>query len=197
MKTVGQLLHSARVKKNISLDELSRLTKIDSRHIAALESDEYHLLPTETFVKGFIRNISLSLDCDPEELIAVFRRDFKQPENHPRQPAHFSSDFTRRTTLSYSRLAPLIVGVVVFLVYLGFQFRAIIVPPKLTIGKPLSGAVLSSPVDIQGTTSADSYLTINGDSVIRPDQEGKFQFFLNLPVGETSLVIKATNRFSN
>jgi cytoskeleton protein RodZ len=59
MKTVGQLLHAERLKKNISIEELSLATKIDGKYIEALESDRYNLLPSETFTKGFIRNLSL------------------------------------------------------------------------------------------------------------------------------------------
>lgn len=195
MKTVGQLLHSERIKNNISIEELSLATKIDSKYIEALESDKYNLLPSETFAKGFIRNISLNLGSDPEENIAVFRRDYRNPElskSHliKRQTPKFS--FPRIS----SQVLPIALGIIAFVVYLGFQFRAILVPPPLSVSKPQNGSVLASPIDIQGSTSSDSLVTINEDNVVKPDQNGVFQIQLSLPVGETAIRIKSTNRFS-
>lgn len=196
MKTVGQLLHGERIKKDISIEELSLATKIDGKYIEALEADRYDLLPSETFAKGFIRNLSLNLGNDPEEFIAVFRRDYRDPSNHrsssnPKKNKSFHLPFFQ----SSSQFLPLILGVVVFVVYLIFQFRAILTPPPLIINKPQSGAVLASPIDIEGTTSTDSLVTINNDNIVKPDQNGLFQIRLSLPVGETSLKIITTNRF--
>lgn len=193
MKTVGQLLHAERNRKNVSIEELSRSTKIDEKYISALESDRYDLLPSETFAKGFIRNISLSLGVNPEEYIAVFRRDFRHPEikKHTLKRPLPKINFPFPST----QILPIVLGILVFLIYLVFQFRAIITPPPLTINKPSAGAVLASPVTIIGSTSTDSLVTVNTDNVVKPDQNGAFQINLSLPVGETTLNIKSTNRF--
>jgi len=194
MKTAGQLLLAERIKKNISIEELSLATKIDGKYIKALEEDRYDLLPSETFTKGFIRNLSLSLGSDPEELTAVFRRDYRNPDIKKNTSKH---KLSKNIFLQIpSQLLPIILGVIVFIVYLIFQFRAILTPPPLNINKPQEGTVLASPVEIQGNTSSDCMVTINDDNVIKPDQDGVFQINLNLPVGETIIKIKTTNRFS-
>lgn len=195
MKTVGQLLHGERVKRDISIEELSRSTKIDSKYIEALENDRYDLLPSETFAKGFIRNLSTNLGSDPNEFIAVFRRDYRHPE-FKKTPIPKQRVGKFKLPQATSQLLPIILGVVVFVVYLGFQFRAILTPPPLTINKPVKGAVLTSPIDIEGNTSTDSLVTINKDNVVKPDQNGNFQLKISLPVGETTLEIKTSNRFS-
>lgn len=194
MKTVGQLLHTERTRKNISIEELSLATKIDGKYIKALEEDRYDLLPSDTFAKGFIRNISLNLGSNPEENIAVFRRDYRHPDIKKKYSKQHRTAKINFPHLS-SPVLSIAIGIVVFVVYLGFQFRAILTPPPLEINKPQNGAVLASPVDIQGTTSTDCLVTINNDNVIKPDQNGHFQIGLSLPVGETSLKIKTTNRF--
>jgi len=194
MKTVGQLLHSERIKKSISIEELSLATKIDAKYIEALEDDRYELLPSETFAKGFIRNLSLNLGSDPEDFIAVFRRDFKNPDLNKSFSKQHKTKGIHPPHMS-SQLLPIILGAVVFIVYLAFQFRVILTPPPLTVNRPLGGAVLSSPIEIQGGTSTDSLVTVNEDSVVKPDQNGAFQISLSLPVGETVIKIKATNRF--
>lgn len=194
MKTVGQLLHTDRIKKNISIEELSLATKIDVKYILALEDDKYDLLPSETFTKGFIRNLSLTLGNDPKEYIAVFRRDYKSPVDGIKKTSQRKTQKFNFPHLS-SQIFPIVLGAIVFLVYLGIQFRAILIPPPLELNKPQSGSVLSSPVDISGTTSTDSLVTINEENVIKPDQNGNFQISINLPVGESTLTIKTTNRF--
>ncbi|HSV94478.1 MAG TPA: helix-turn-helix domain-containing protein [Spirochaetia bacterium] len=195
MKTVGQLLHSDRIKKNISIEELSLATKIDGKYIEALEADRYDLLPSETFAKGFIRNLSLSLGSDPEEFIAVFRRDYRDPNLKKKNISSPHKHSSLKLHFLSSQLIPIIFGVVVFAIYLIFQFRVILTPPSLSLSKPSKDAVLTSPIDIEGTTSTDSLVTINEDNVVKPDQNGVFKIRLSLPVGETILKIKATNRF--
>ncbi len=191
MKTVGQIIKGARQKRSLSVDQLSSLTKIDSKYIDALELDRYDDLPSETFAKGFIRNLSLRLDLNPNELIAIFRRDFRQPDRAGVKVIH-------RKTLSGipSQVLPFVIGGLVFVIYLIFQFRAILTPPKLEILKPSSGSVLVSPIEIEGDTSIDANIFIGEDTQVKPDTEGHFFARINLPVGETTLDIKATNRFS-
>jgi len=196
MKTVGQFLHSARLKKELSVEELSRATKIDTKYIEALEADRFDLLPSETFTKGFIRNLSLRLGSDPNELIAVFRRDYRQPETKTSSIKTHKKTAIKLPLLLSSKLFPITLGVSVFVIYLVFQFRVILTPPPLEITRPSKDSVLVSPIDIAGITSSDSLVTVNDDNVIKPDQEGNFQIFLNLPVGETTITIKTTNRFS-
>ena len=194
MKTVGQILKAERQKKNISLEHLSILTKIDVKYINALESDEYHLLPSETFIKGFIRNISIRLDRDPSELIAVFRRDFRHP-----QKQKIESHSPRKTSivpyLFSHQLLPFVIGGFIFLVYLGFQFRAILTPPKLEISSPANLSILVSPIEIIGKTEVGARITISGDTEARPDSEGNFSLRLSLPIGETEVEINSVNRF--
>jgi len=195
MKTVGQFLHSARIQKDLSVDELSKLTKVDVKYILALEADKYEQLPSETFAKGFIRILSRHLGSNPDELIAIFRRDYRHP--NPKAP---TSTFHKSSSIHLSRLSSrlisTILGVTVFLIYLAFQFRVILTPPQLTISQPVDNLVSSSPVEIKGVTSVDSLVTINNDNTVKPDQDGLFQIYLNLPVGETVINIKSTNRFS-
>lgn len=193
MKTVGQIIRTSRLQRNLSLDQLSALTKIDTKYIEALELDRYDLLPSETFVKGFIRNLSLYLEHDPHELISIFRRDFRNPDKphattvHHRQNTFFS--------LASSQTLPFVLGGLVFFIYLIFQFRAILTPPSLQITTPLGGAVSISPLEIEGQTAVDANLLINGDTKAKPDPTGHFLVRLSLPIGQTTLEIQATNRF--
>jgi len=192
MKTVGEIIRTARQKRGLSIEQLSVLTKIDSKYIDALEANRYHDLPSETFIKGFIRNIGQRLSHNPDELIAIFRRDFRQPDRIRKVKIR------HRTVLPgiSLQILPFVLGGLVFAVYLIFQFRAILTPPKLEIIKPTNSSVLVSPIVIEGDTSIDSTVYINEETLVKPDSSGHFTARINLPVGEIVLKVKSTNRFS-
>jgi len=193
MKTVGQILKTAREAKSFSLEQLSSLTKIDIKYISALEEDAFDKLPSETFAKGFIRNLAIRLDKNPDELVAVFRRDYRQPQSEK------IKQNKRHRPLSFSFLNSQItlfgIALLVFLIYLGFQFRAILTPPMLQIQRPSPNSVLISPLEIEGLTTVDSIVRIDDDTRAKPDTSGHFLVRYTLPVGETTLSIQATNRF--
>ncbi len=195
MKTIGEILRSARLEKNISLTELSSLTRIDVRHIEALEDNNFKKLPGATFTKGFVRNLSLALGKDPEESLALLRRDYQGGVLTDKLlPVRRSRRFSL-ASLFQSQLSLLLVGAVVFLTYLAFQYRAVITPPPLEITSPTRDAVLTSPIFIEGKTASGSVVTINDELKLTPDQEGNFQTKINLDNGQREVRLSVSNRF--
>lgn len=195
MKTVGQIISQARKEQQISIEKLSQITKIDAEYLKALEKDQYDLLPSHTFIKGFIRNVAQALGKKPDNLIAIFRRDFSSsssPKLVPDRtlPPHQSikKKFQAPSTIFY-------LGAFIFLVYLVFQLRAFIIPPKLEIYQPKANTVLTSPLTVEGLTSPDSIIQINQDIIIKPDNSGYFITSTPFSLGENQIEISATNRF--
>lgn len=196
MKTVGQIISQTRKQQNISLEKLSQITKIDLKYLKALEKDQYNLLPSNTFVKGFIRNVAQSLGKNPDELIAIFRRDFSQPSSLKLSPAPLKSkeNITNRKIKKPSTI--ILLAVLIFFIYLLFQLRVFITPPKLEIYQPKDNNVLVSPVTIEGKTSPDSIVQVNQDNIVKPDSSGYFILSIPLPLGENEVEIEVTNRFN-
>jgi len=194
MKTVGELLFNARRSQNITIEELSRITKIDPEHIKNLENNRYHLLPPPTFIKGFIRNIANVLNQNPDELVAVFRRDYLSPKPTNLSPSPTKKPIRKKLQLN-PQLSLAIVGFLVFISYLGFQLRAYLVPPKLEITQPLPKAVTTSPLVIEGLTNPGSIIQINQNPPLKPDPSGYFITNISLPPMELELEIISTNRF--
>lgn len=193
MKTVGEIIHSERLKKDLSLEKLSQLTKIDIKYLEAIEKDNYKALPSETFAKGFIRNISLRLDRNPDELVAIFRRDYRSHEIQTHQTKNFKVK-RNKLNLDFNHTLPYLLGLFVFVVYLAFQFRAVITPPELVLSSPEEGAVVTSPVEVSGLTDVGATVSID-DSKVRPDENGSFAAKISLPLGETELNVRSTSRF--
>jgi cytoskeletal protein RodZ len=196
MKTIGEILTFARREQGLSAQDISRITKIELKYIKALEKDDFDSLPSATFIKGFIRNYARVINRNPDEMIAVFRRDFSHKTKAPKTTITplslptFHFEFHKGTILIFS------LGFLMFISYLAFQYRAILVPPPLEVQNPKPKAVVTSPVLIEGVTSPDSIVTINGTLDTRPDQTGKFSATFNLSAGDQELSIEAVNRFS-
>lgn len=93
-------------------------------------------------------------------------------------------------------MALLLLGSLAFVIYLGFQYRAVITPPALAVINPQKDAVTISPVTIEGKTVSGATVTINDDLKISPDSSGYFAAKLNFSPGQNEIKVSVTNRFS-
>jgi len=71
-RDLGGVLRERREAMGASLAEVETATRIRQKYLAALESDEWVLLPGEVVGRGFLRNYATYLGLDPTE--AVDRR---------------------------------------------------------------------------------------------------------------------------
>lgn len=68
----GARLKEQRQKRGISLDEISKSTKIGTRFLEALEEDQFDRLPGGIFNKGFIRAYARAIGADEEQAVADY-----------------------------------------------------------------------------------------------------------------------------
>jgi cytoskeleton protein RodZ len=68
MSSVGETLRRERLRKDMSLEQISRETKISARLLEAIEKDQFDLLPGGVFAKSFVRQYARFLGLDEEEL---------------------------------------------------------------------------------------------------------------------------------
>ena len=73
MFEIGDTLREARSRKGLTLRDVEDATKIRSRYIEALESDDFEVIPGPAYVKGFLRTYAGFLDLDPDLLVNEFR----------------------------------------------------------------------------------------------------------------------------
>ena len=72
METVGSYLKKERESKNISLRELSQLTKISELYLEYIEKDEFEKLPQGPYVKGYIASYSRLIGGNVEQAITLY-----------------------------------------------------------------------------------------------------------------------------
>lgn len=69
-ETAGQILSSARIGWDLTVEEVAESLNLGVDTILGLEKDDYTGLPGYTFVKGYIRSYANILRLNPEEIIA-------------------------------------------------------------------------------------------------------------------------------
>lgn len=198
MIKVGQKLYEERVKRNLTIEDISSATKIRASFIEAIEKGEYHKLPSSSYVQGFVRNYVKFLNLPEKETMAVFRREFDAKKTFRVLPEGLArnEEFTiHRFKLRQTFVVALVFFAILFL-YILFQYRYAIINPPLNISYPPEGAVISGEsVVISGRTNPDSTIYVNDEAVV-VDEEGNFKKEVDLFQGENKIVIKSVNRFS-
>src|SRR5688572_2678315 len=72
MDTVGQHLRHLRESKGMSLEEVSRATRVPVSSVERIEADRFDELPGEVFVRGFLKSYARAVELDPEEILARY-----------------------------------------------------------------------------------------------------------------------------
>ncbi|MFH1429335.1 MAG: RodZ domain-containing protein [Candidatus Margulisiibacteriota bacterium] len=73
--TTGRLMQNARLKARISLEQLSKDTKIRIKYIQAIEDDNFSVIPERVAVKGFIKICAESLGLKQDEVLEHYIRE--------------------------------------------------------------------------------------------------------------------------
>jgi cytoskeleton protein RodZ len=73
MGSLGSYLRELRIAKGMSLDEVSRATRVGRTHLEALEAEDLSALPAPVFVKGFIRAYCEFLQANPAEALGHYQ----------------------------------------------------------------------------------------------------------------------------
>jgi cytoskeletal protein RodZ len=81
-RTLGQYLRVERELRQMTLSELSQATRIPLRTLQALEDDRSHELPSEVFVKGFLRAYAKAIGVPEIEVLTRFA-DQGRPSQDP------------------------------------------------------------------------------------------------------------------
>jgi cytoskeleton protein RodZ len=70
--TFGEHLKREREMRAVSLDEISAATRIATRFLRAIESEQWDQLPGGVFNRGFVRAIARYLGLDEEDVVAEY-----------------------------------------------------------------------------------------------------------------------------
>ncbi len=155
MRELGEYLKQMRQAKGLSVEDVASATKISVAYITALEEGDFEKLPTDIYVRGFIKSYGQLLGADLDELNSRYETEKPKPkarrifsgkpkEAPPYEPPIPKSKIgkkrvlPRKITLSGSNIIIIIVIIVVAIAVI-----------KIFIGKkPPAGPPITNVTDI-------------------------------------------------
>jgi len=65
----GSLLRSVREARGMGLQEMADTTRISAQYLEAIEEDQHEALPSQTFVRGYVREMARLLKLDDQQVV--------------------------------------------------------------------------------------------------------------------------------
>ena len=75
--TIGQRLSAGRQEKGVTVSEAAGATRILSKYISAMESDNFSVLSAPVYVKSFIRLYAKYLEMEDAPLVEDYQREYE------------------------------------------------------------------------------------------------------------------------
>ncbi len=194
MKTVGQILKKTRQEKDLKLTDISKITRIHTKYLEALEKDEYWQLPSGATARGFIRNYGAALGLAPDIILSLFRRDFTEDKSGqiiPRAVVTPAAPASFYWTPRYTIITSVVLVLGVLSLYLYREYKILSSPPMVVIDFPKPNAeIKESEIEIKGKTEPDTLLSVNGEKIDLAT-DGSFVYKVKFSPGENTLTFRA------
>ena len=166
MFEIGSSLREARERRGLSYAEIEHATKIRSRYLRALEEEEFTALPSDAYIRGFLRTYADYLGLDGDVYVEEYGsrfitswRDDVPPPPRARRVRSRDRAIERRVVL----LALAGVAVLTALVFVAWRYGE--TPSNAPVGGATSGRHASKPhgLTLRGL-GRGTYLVVRRDS---------------------------------
>jgi len=106
----GHLLRQAREKYGLTQQEAARNLHLTSKVINAIEEDDFKLIPSFVFARGYIRSYAHHVGSDGQALVAEFDAAYGVPNNtakltsgipHVSQPSQLGDTWVKLITIVF------------------------------------------------------------------------------------------------
>lgn len=195
-QALSEFLKEKRQGKNLSLDKLSDLTKIQVYHLEALEAGQFEKLPPLVYRAGIFKRLAKFLDVDKNEIIRMYKQEVQAVEISsyngniikPKQNSYF--------VLTQRKLA-IFLGILFLILlsaYLFYQFKFLVGPPNLAVDPKEDMVTQQESLMVRGKTDGGVDLTVNGENVYVAS-DGGFSREVQLTSGINVIEVEAVNNF--
>jgi cytoskeleton protein RodZ len=199
--TLGEKLKKLRSERRISLNEASRVTRIQVKYLECLEEGNCEKLPADVYVRGFLRSYAEFLGVDEKILVRLYEKENeikknlekrKAPKKEKKETINVSSFVFTPKIIAISLVIILVLGGVF---YLYREIGAFASTPRLVILSPDKNYTTGgNSVTVEGVTDRDARLFLNNQPILVAD-DGKFRESVTLQSGTNIINIKAINKF--
>jgi len=151
MESIGRYLRGERELRKVSLEEVSKFTRIKEQYLNAIEEDRYDLLPSAIYVKGYLTAYARYLGLDPNDTVLRYQRYLKEltvteekrlEQEKPEPPRQVS--FSTKRAMPYLVLA-ILSTMIVLTVFFVRQILQASFRPALNQREPTPVAMSSPP----------------------------------------------------
>ena len=82
MFEIGNSLREARLRRSVDFAQAELATKIRGKYLRALEDEQFEVLPSQTYVKGFLRTYAEFLGLDGQLYVDEYNSRFVSGDEH-------------------------------------------------------------------------------------------------------------------
>ncbi|MBU2082268.1 helix-turn-helix domain-containing protein [Patescibacteria group bacterium] len=196
-QTLSGFLKEKRQSKNLSLEKLSDITKIQMFSLEALENGQFEKLPPSVYRMGIFKRLAKILDIDEKEIMEMYNNETQVVEtsadyNNIAKPKKENFRFVLTPKKSIAIFSAILL--VSLFAYLWYQFDFLVGPPNLAINLKEDLITQEGTITLKGKTDSRVDLTINGENIyVSPN--GDFSKDVSLADGINVIEVKVINSF--
>lgn len=191
--TVGRLLAEARLRRNVSLEQVAAQLKIPLKHLVGLEAGDLSVFSAEIYARGAFAKYTTFLGVQTQATQRAFQRVLTGAREYVPLHVHtpqswLAAQFTPRWVLAAAiGLAAAVVGG-----YVIWQASSFFSLPALRLIQPVGGIVTTSEITVSGRADTAATVRVNEAQVV-VDAAGNFSTRLGVHPGINVIQITATN----
>jgi helix-turn-helix protein/uncharacterized protein DUF4115 len=135
MFEIGSSLREARTRRQIGIAQVEQATKIRGKYLRALEEEQFDVLPSQTYVKGFLRTYADYLGLDGQLYVDEFNSRFVSGEDSGPRSARRAASRRRERRLQVNVVLLALGAIAVLTVIVISAWKAsgggnVVTPPK-------------------------------------------------------------------
>jgi hypothetical protein len=194
IETLGDYLHQIREQLNFDVKTISILTQIKPTYLESLEKGDWAALPSDVYIRGFIKSLARVYNLDEKTLIEQYEKEhgFLPKSREQKQETKYKFNFTPKTIIV---LVSLLLGVLA-VGYVATQIRSVLAAPVLELSEPSGDVTIQgNSVVIAGRSEIGADVTIN-EQIVLTDKNGQFTESLILSSGINVIEVVSKNKFN-
>lgn len=131
MKTVGQILSSARLQKGLLVKDVAQELKTKDKYIEEIEKNNFSDFSSEIYAWGFVKMFSEMVGVKEDDILPYFRKQWNETSSQREigQPSWESSinlklEPVEKNIATIILVTGVVIIVAVFVIYIYLQYRA-------------------------------------------------------------------------
>ena len=135
MESLGSYLRTERESQNLSLKEVSESTRIKERLLQAIEEDQYELLSSPVYAKGFLDAYARYLHLDRNDILLRYQQNHENkilPKEPKSKQSFTATSYPSRWITSRKKSAKLwlLIGSISgMILFLGISLYYVLIKP--------------------------------------------------------------------